>query len=66
MLCYRDMTFCVHYKDCTKAPECDRPLTEEVEAAAQEWWNKDGTAEGSPPIAVFGEKPDCHSDNKGR
>jgi len=34
---------------------CERPLTPEVIAAAQEWWG-----EGAPPIMQFAHKPDCH------
>jgi hypothetical protein len=57
MLCYRDMTFCTHYEDCDKPADCHRPLTETVRKAATEWWD----GEGTPPIAVFGEKPSCHT-----
>ena len=61
MLCYRDRTFCPFYEDCTRASECDRPLTDKVKDAAKAWW--DG-CEGEPPIATYVEKPECHSDNK--
>jgi len=55
VLCYKDMTFCSFYADCWKRMRCERPLTPEVIAAAQEWWG-----EGAPPIMQFAHKPDCH------
>jgi hypothetical protein len=55
MIGYKDMTFCNHWRDCGKANECDRPLTNAVAAAARKWWGKDGA-----PILVFVEKPECH------
>lgn len=51
MICYRDMTFCPFFRDCNKANECHRPLTEEVKLDAQ--------AKGLP-IAQFSAKPSCH------
>ena len=59
MMCYRDRTFCTHYTDCSSGNTCDRPLTPEVQEAAEKWWgSKDA------PIAVFIEKPKCHSSYK--
>lgn len=55
MIGYRDMTFCEHWRDCAKASKCHRPLTVEVQAAARQWWGKEGA-----PIAVFTEQPTCH------
>ena len=55
MIGFRDMTFCEHWRDCAKASQCCRPLTDEVLAAAREWWGKDGA-----PIVVFASKPTCH------
>lgn len=55
MICYRDMTFCPHYRDCADAGTCHRPLTPEVVAAAHQWWGKEGA-----PIAQFTDKPSCH------
>lgn len=55
MLCFRDRTYCDHFRDCAKADTCSRPLTDQVKADAQQWWG-DCTA----PIAVFAEQPDCH------
>ena len=54
MICYKDMTFCSFYKECSKGKDCSRALTEEVIKDAQEWW-------GNPeaPICQFMEKPDC-------
>ena len=51
MLCYRGMTFCPFHKDCADAPGCPRPLTGEVQQAAQR---------AGLPISRFGGKPDCH------
>ena len=59
MMCYRDMTFCEHWRDCAKVADCPRPLTDEVKAAAARWWGRFNT-EGNPPIAVFTEQPPCH------
>ncbi len=55
MIGYRDMTFCPFYADCKNAPDCHRPLTPEVQAAADKWWKG-----GNAPIWVFSEKPECH------
>ena len=55
MMCYRDMTFCTHYKDCRDGLACHRALTPAVQAAAKAWWgSKDGA-----PIATFVEQPNC-------
>jgi hypothetical protein len=59
MFCYRDMTFCSFWEDCTEADGCRRCLTKEVEAGAAEWWA--GVNDDEPPICRFVEKPDCHS-----
>ena len=55
MMCYRDMTFCPYWQGCAKAKDCHRPLTDEVQAAAEKWWGGD-----DPPIAVFAQKPECY------
>ena len=60
MICYRDMTFCNHWRDCAKASTCPRPLTDDVVAAANAWWAGFNQPEPEPPIAVFLEQPDCH------
>ena len=57
MMCFRDMTFCKHYVDCIKAPDCPRPLTPKVVEDAAKWWGSDDA-----PIAVFIYKPDCHEE----
>jgi hypothetical protein len=59
MICYRDMTFCPFYQNCQKSETCHRPLLEDVRLKAREWWGSDNA-----PIAVFGEKPTCHTDNQ--
>jgi hypothetical protein len=56
MICYRDMTFCIYWADCAKAPECHRPLTPEVHEAAVRWYGGP-----DPPFSIFGEKPSCHT-----
>ena len=61
MICYRDMTFCRYYKDCAKANECHRPLTEEVSKRADEWWGK---GEGKAPICMFAEIPNCFEEKE--
>lgn len=58
MISYRDMTFCKHHEDCAKAATCHRPLTDEVREKARKWWGGDDV-----PIAVFGNRPACHSKN---
>lgn len=55
MICYRDMTFCPFWRDCAKAADCYRPLTPEVQKAADEWWGEDGA-----PIVLFASPPSCH------
>jgi len=57
MVCYRDMTFCPFHGDCTHAPDCHRPLTEEVMARA---------AAAKMPICRYADKPRCHSDKDGQ
>lgn len=59
MLCYRDMTFCTYYKNCAKAEECDRALTPEIQKDADKWWES-FKIDGSPPICMFAEKPECY------
>jgi hypothetical protein len=58
MLHYRDKTFCPFYETCSKQSDCSRPLTPQVKADAVKWWGGDNA-----PIAMFGEKPECHTDN---
>jgi hypothetical protein len=48
MICYRDMTFCS--AKCGN-PACGRNYTEEVHAAAQEWW-KGFKSDHAAPIAA--------------
>ena len=61
MMCYRDMTFCSFYEDCSKASDCNRPLTPEVKAAANRWFNGESdTPIAAIPISVFAAKPGCH------
>lgn len=59
MICYKDKTFCPFYETCDKQNDCSRPLTPQVKAAAVKWWGSDAA-----PVAVFSEKPQCHSDNQ--
>ena len=60
MLCYRDMTFCNHYTDCSKKDTCDRPFTPQVKKDAEKWWGDDGA-----PIAMFVDKPECWEEASG-
>jgi hypothetical protein len=55
MICYRDMTFCPFWENCKNAEDCHRPLTEEVENKAKEWWGKEGA-----PICVYVKEPNCY------
>jgi hypothetical protein len=58
MIHYKDKTFCTFYETCLKQHDCHRPLTPAVKAAAANWWGSDDA-----PIAMFGEKPECHTNN---
>ena len=55
MICYRDMTFCSFYTDCANAPECHRPLTPEIIAAA---------VAHDLPISQFMKAPWCHKETE--
>ena len=57
MMCYRDMTFCEFYKECSEGGSCHRALTEEVIKKA-ETWMKDA------PICVFTKNPECFKEMK--
>lgn len=59
MICYKDKTFCSFYETCAKQNDCSRPLTAQVKDDAVKWWGGEGA-----PIAVFADKPQCHSDNQ--
>jgi hypothetical protein len=58
MICYLDKTFCTFYETCDKKNTCSLPLTPQVKANAKKWWGEEGA-----PIAVFTEKPECHTDS---
>lgn len=55
MICYRDRTYCP-YTTCANKT-CERRLTEEIRAAAREWWGSDDA-----PIAVYGDRPECYKE----
>ena len=55
-MAYKDMTFCTFHGDCELAHTCSRPLTEEVQRAAEEWWGSD-----EAPVSVFRLRPTCYS-----
>ena len=59
MICYRDMTFCTNWKNCANAAngECHRPLTPEVQQAADKWWGSNNSK--STPISVI-HYTKCH------
>lgn len=59
-LCYRDMTFCEFWRDCAEGDACDRALTAQVQADADEWWGGDDY-----PIMVFAERPECFKEKPG-
>lgn len=52
MICYKDKTFCRFYLMCKNGYNCDRALTPDVKAIAEEWME-------NAPIAVFADYPDC-------
>ena len=52
MMCYKDMTFCTHYKECAKGSDCFRALTPKVLEDAEKWMK-------NAPISEFVGKPDC-------
>lgn len=53
MMCYRDKTFC-KYNECLNWDNCDRALTDEVQAGADKWWG-----EKDAPVCLFAEHPEC-------
>lgn len=53
MMCYRDRWFCPFFRDCARAKECDRPLTDEVIAAARATGMEDYIDQPTEP-------PVCH------
>ena len=59
MMCYKDMTFCTYYEDCSKSNECLKPFTREVLRQAMNWWG--GV---NAPIMTFAEKPECWEEKK--
>jgi len=60
MMCYRDMTFCSFYEDCTGHPACLRALTPAIEYEAKVWWGSD-----TAPICQFVMAPECFESNHG-
>ena len=56
MVCFRDATFCP-FSDCATFGDCPRAATEEVKAAAREWWGSDDA-----PICVYMEQPKCYKE----
>lgn len=54
MICYRDITFCGFWENCSKGEGCSRVLTEEVIAAAEKWRGSENA-----PICQYVEEPDC-------
>jgi len=51
MICYRDITFCIHWKTCNKGKNCEYALTSKVKKSAEKRWDKFGT-----PIYYFLDK----------
>lgn len=52
MPCYKDMTFCPFWRDCGKAADCHRPLTDQVVAEAEAF---------GLPTAQYLSAPACHT-----
>ena len=52
MIRFRDRTYCPFWETCADGDECDRALTPQVVAAAQEWME-------NPPICQYLSKPEC-------
>ena len=59
MICYRDMTFCTFWEDCTSSPQCSRPLTPDVQVSADKWW-EEWKVDRKTPICTFVDQPSCH------
>lgn len=57
MICYKDMTFCDFYMECSDGDSCPRALTPEVKKAATEWGGNENA-----PIALFVDNPPCFKD----
>jgi len=55
MISHKDRTFCTFHLECKNGNNCSRALTDEVEADAIKWWGN-----GTPPICVFIDKPECY------
>jgi hypothetical protein len=63
MICYKDMTFCPidYWDDCKHRGACLKPLTDDVTAAADRWWNQGRSVKrNDAPISVFAERPNCY------
>ena len=50
MICYRDMTFCLFWRECRDGFDCPRALLPRDEAQAEE---------KGMYISVFADRPDC-------
>lgn len=55
MICYLDKTFCTS-GNCRKRTNCDRAYTEEVQKAADRWWDIEGE---SGPVALSDLSQSC-------
>lgn len=53
MICYKDKTWCNHFKDCLNGHKCDKAYTEKVQKDAIKWWGSN-----NPPV-MFEEYPKC-------
>lgn len=54
MFCYKDMTFCDFYNECSDGIDCNRALTPEVKISAKKWWGSNDY-----PICLFRPRPEC-------
>ena len=51
MNCYKGKTFCQYYQTCRHKNVCDRPLTEDIRKAAEDF---------GLPIAQWTAPPECY------
>jgi len=51
MICYKDRWWCNRWEKCENGEGCDRALTHQVLADAQEWWNNFNCT-GDAPLSI--------------
>ena len=60
MMCYKDKTFCT-FEDCEKWDGCSKAYTNEIAAAAVDWWKVGGGKPEDAPVCFYADMPGCHS-----